>query len=407
MKMETKIYKLSEIALNICDGVHNTVIDDPNGLKFLLSAKNIKNGKVNYDIKDRRINESTRSRLNKRTKLEKDDVVITTIGTIGEGAVIREDSDYYEFQRSVGIIKPNKKIVLPYYLYYVLTSNYINEYFHILATGAAQPCIFLKTLKNLKIEVPTICNQVKIIDVVQKFDLLIENNNKRIKILEEMAENLYKEWFVLFRFPGYENTEFENVIPNDWIQTKLGSYYDISIGKTPSRAEPQWFTINNNAVDWVSISDFKNGIFLKDTNEQLTYDAINKFNIRVVPKHTILLSFKLTVGKVAITTKEQTTTNEAIAHVLSNDLEFEYVYFYLKNFEYSKLGNTSSIGNAVNSKIIKNMNFILPNKDLLKDFHNKTKNLFKLIEKLVKINEYLEKQRDALLPKLMSGKLEI
>ena len=217
MKSELKTYQLEEIALNICDGVHNTVIDDENGDCLLLSAKNIQNGRIIFDDTDRKINRELCDKLKKRTHLSKNDIAITTVGAnVGDLAIIGDGSENYEFQRSVGLIKTNTAIADSIYLFYLLGTKSFNYFFHVIATGSAQPCLFLGTLNKIKVTLPALSKQKRIASILSAYDNLIENNNKRIKILEQMAENLYKEWFVRFRFPGHETTPLENGIPKGW-----------------------------------------------------------------------------------------------------------------------------------------------------------------------------------------------
>ena len=129
--------------------------------------------------------------------------------------------------------------------------------------------------------------------------------------------------------------------------------------------------------------------------------------MKVVPKGTVLVSFKLTVGRVTITTEEM-CTNEAIAHFyIDNDEYREYTYLYLKSFEYDTLGNTSSISKAVNSKIIKAMPFVMPDEEIIKEFSNKVRPYFDLIQKKHKDIQITQEARDRLLPKLMSGEIEV
>ena len=122
--METKKYKLSEISLNVTDGEHGTVKDDNNGNYFLLSCKNIKNGLINITSNERKINEESFYKMQKRIKLEKNDVLITTVGTIGEMAIIEDENINYCFQRSVGIIKPNKELYPNSFFDIVLFSSF-------------------------------------------------------------------------------------------------------------------------------------------------------------------------------------------------------------------------------------------------------------------------------------------
>lgn len=268
-----------------------------------------------------------------------------------------------------------------------------------LSGQAAQPGLSVKQLAKIRVFMPPKAYQDKVSGILTKYDQAIENNNKRIKILEQMAENLYKEWFVRFRFHGYEDVE--------WVEDRADELFDITIGKTPSRQDFDAFVSGEeNAIDWVSISDMKS-MYIGNTNEQLTIDAVKNYKVVRVPKKTILLSFKLTVGRVAITTKES-CTNEAIAHFKNVDEEYiEYLYLYLKLFDYNTLGNTSAIGNAINSKIVKAMKIKVPDKDTAIRFHDVAGKIFDEILVLNQKNMNLTKQRDLLLPRLMSGKLKL
>lgn len=293
------------------------------------------------------------------------------------------------------------------YLYYLLLT--MRPYFDNLSYGAAIQNINTTILSKTKIEVPGIQSQEKIGLILSAYDNLIENNNKRIKLLEQMAENLYKEWFVRFRFPGYEHVEFENGIPKGWEILRANQLFDITVGKTPDRKIFEYFSnIPECNYPWISISDMRSAsTFVFKTKEYLTFNAVNTCNVKIIPKNTVLVSFKLTVGQVAITTSDM-CTNEAIAHFTTDNTTMrEYIYLYLKKFQYSDLGNTSSIGTAVNSKIIKNMKIILPSSELLNRFHDDVYSIFEEIRLLNETNSNLTQQRDMLLPRLMSGKLEV
>jgi type I restriction enzyme S subunit len=189
---------------------------------------------------------------------------------------------------------------------------------------------------------------------------------------------------------------------------RIDEYFDITIGKTPPRKEKKWFSKNPIDCVWISISDMGScGTFITDSSEYLTRAAVDKHNVKVVPDNTVILSFKLTVGRVAITVGE-TTTNEAIAHFnTSKDNITEYLYCYLKSFDFDSLGSTSSIGTAVNSKTIKAMEFVNPEEKELQEFCDIVRPMFEQIKKNQFENQYLEMLRDSLLPKLMSGELDV
>ncbi len=189
---------------------------------------------------------------------------------------------------------------------------------------------------------------------------------------------------------------------------RADEYFDISIGKTPPRKEPEWFSKCPTDQVWISISDMGNcGLYISNSSEYLTLDAVNKFNVKLIPDNTVILSFKLTIGRIAIT-DGITTTNEAIAHFKTDKPEInEYLYCYLKSYNYQTMGSTSSIATAVNSKIIKAMPFVVPTDDELMEFHNFASPLFAQIKVLQQQNRQLSQLRDMLLPKLISGEIDV
>jgi type I restriction enzyme S subunit len=211
-------------------------------------------------------------------------------------------------------------------------------------TGTVFGSVNRNDIAALEVEVPPLPIQREIAAVLSALDGQIANNRAINHHLEQVAQAIFKSWFVDFEPFGGER-------PATWISGKAEDFFDISIGKTPPRKDPQWFTTNPQDIIWVSISDMGScGIFISDSSEYLTAESVVKFNIKVVPNGTVLLSFKLTIGRVAITNGEM-TTNEAIAHFKrSEDTATEYLYCYLKVFDYQSLGNTSSIAIAGGAK---------------------------------------------------------
>ncbi|WP_413685148.1 restriction endonuclease subunit S [Proteus mirabilis] len=185
---------------------------------------------------------------------------------------------------------------------------------------------------------------------------------------------------------------------------------NVSIGKTPPRKESEWFSEQKESnITWVSIRDMGEfGTYTGSSREYLTANAVKKFNIKLVPKGSILLSFKLTLGRVAIAS-EELTTNEAIAHFVEpkHDISASYLYCYLTSFDFNSLGSTSSIATAVNSKIIKNMPILVPTKSILNCFKTKVEPLFRKMKLIDDEIVTLTKLRDTLLPKLISGELSL
>ncbi len=182
------INKLKEVCLNITDGVHNTVKDDINGSYYLLSAKNIKGGLLEISKNDRKINKETFEKLRRRTKLEKGDILLTSVGTIGELFILKSAPTYYEFQRSVAIIKPNKEIVCSSYIYENLKTR-LNDVKN-LAHGAVQQCIFIGDLKDFKLIVAPNCLIQKYEGIVGHLFEKIERINSETLRLAELRDTL-------------------------------------------------------------------------------------------------------------------------------------------------------------------------------------------------------------------------
>jgi type I restriction enzyme S subunit len=341
--------------------------------------------------------------------LKKNDVIIAMTeqgpGLLGSPALVPADEKYLHNQR-IGLINEidNTRIDKEFIYRLFYTAIVRNEIFGS-ATGTKVKHTAPKRIYSIEVEIPPLPTQRKIASILSAYDDLIENNLKRIKLLEEKAFLRYKSEFDFFK-PSNEI----NKLPEGWFVKRADEIFKINIGKTPPREQSEWFNDEDSKVKWVSIKDINNStVFAFETSETVTEMAARKFNMNVAKEHTVLLSFKLTVGKVAITT-ENMTTNEAIAHFNIEDesqMCSEYIYFYLKNFPYDSLGSTSSIGTAINSKVVKAMPVLLPPSKVINDYKKDVGNDFNLVQNLLKQNTKLREARDILLPRLMNGEIEV
>lgn len=290
-------------------------------------------------------------------------------------------------------IDPEK--VNPRFIKYYCQSAQYRNWIDSFSTGSTRGNINAQTLGNMDIPLPTREQQDFLVSVLDPLETKIKKNN-------QINDNLLQQTFALFRKMFVETSN------DDRHECHADEYFDISIGKTPPRKEPQWFSTDPADRVWVSISDMGScGLFIADSSEYLTHESVEKFNVKVVPDNTVLLSFKLTVGRVAITDGAM-TTNEAIAHFKTGKSEItEYLYCYLKSFNYQTMGSTSSIATAVNSKIIKAMPFIVPTDEELTEFHAFAAPMFALIKANQRENARLAELRDSLLPRLMSGEIDV
>ena len=295
------------------------------------------------------------------------------------------------------------------YFYYLLSQQSFFDYMMSGSKGCKMPRGDKKQIMQWSFDLPSFEKQKRITNILSSLDSKIELNRRINDNLEQQAQALFKSWFVDFEpFKDGKFVESElGMIPKGCRVGKAEDFYNINIGKTPPRKEQVWFSSNSSDYIWVSISDLGScGRFVFTSSEFLTHEAIKRHNIILVPKDTILLSFKLTIGRVRIAGAEL-TTNEAIARFITSDENREYTYFLLKGYNYEKLGSTSSIATAVNSKIIKAMVVLMPDKEILKAFSSLTKPYFDQILRNEQESIRLTILRDTLLPKLMSGELKI
>lgn len=325
----------------------------------------------------------------KKSKLDGGEIVITNVGANLGTVFIVPKLDYPQTLGPNSIIIKTKEN--DQYIYYLLLSRYGQNKIKEIVSGSAMPKFNKTDFKNIIIQLPNIENQNKIVKILSTLDKKIELNNQINDNLLKLINNLYKK-----SFNNIEEYKKAEEIAN------------ITIGKTPPRSNKECFSNSEDDIKWLSISDLgKCGVYAWNTNEKLTEDAIKNYNVKIIPENTIVLSFKLTIGRVAITANKM-ATNEAIAHfdLLDNDMIY-YLYSYLKNFDYSKLGNTSSIATAVNSKIIRAMPIGIPNNNSVLEFNNTVRPLFKKIKLNEEQNMTLTQLRDTLLPKLMNGEIDL
>ncbi len=395
---------LGDLCRSIVDGDHQSLPLAETGIPFI-TISDISNNRIEF-TQARHVPHDYYDKLDPSRKPEKGAVLYSVKGSFGIPVYVDFD-DPFTFQRDIAILKC-KTALNPHYLYYVLKSPEYYKLADLLAIGSAQRALTLKTLKSIEVPVPPRQIQDMFVSILSTYDNLIETNQRQIKLLEEAAQRLYREWFVDLRFPGHEDVPVVDGVPEGWKKDHAESFFEITIGKTPPRAEKQWFVGAGEGIPWASISDLgESGTFISHTEECLTNEAVNRFNVWVLPMNTILVSFKLTVGRVSIVAKPM-CTNEAIAHFRLATPELrEYTFSYLSEFEYDSLGNTSSISKAVNSKIIKAMPFVMPTPDIVSRYSALVSPIFDRILALQTINMRLSEARDRLLPKLMSGEIAV
>lgn len=422
----------------------------------VLSAKHVKTDAL-VDVSSMRYASPEMYKKWMAVEVQEGDIILTSEAPMGEVFYINDDKKYVLGQRVFGL-RPNAKLINPRYLAAWLASSEGQNQIAARASGSTVQGIRQSELLKLEVDLPSKEEQERIANI--RFSIADKVNvNRRInQTIEAMAQAIFRSWFVDFdpvkakiaaiaegRDPlraamsaisGKPDAELDTLppeqydplaataalfpdemeeselgeIPKGWAFQSADTLAEVGIGKTPPRKEPQWFTEGEGDWRWVSIKDMgASGVFQQRSSEFLTADAVSRFNVRVVPDRTVLLSFKLTIGRVAITDGPM-VTNEAIAHfkLLSDGVtSSEYLYLYLKGFDYSTLGSTSSIADAVNSKTIREMPIIVASRGLIDKFTKSVAPLFEEMRNRQNEIASLGATRDALLPKLLSGEIEV
>lgn len=285
------------------------------------------------------------------------------------------------------------------------------------AHGAAQQNLNAGLVKNFELLIPPLDEQERIANLLSNYDNLIENNNCRIAILEEMAQSLYREWFVNFRYPNHQdNLDAEGKpklidsplgqIPEGWEVKTVSENYDTSSGGTPSRNQPDYYGDDHW---WVKTKELKDG-FVVTVDECISKLGLKKSSAKLFPKHTVVMAmYGATIGRLGILSAEA-STNQACCAFLPKGDEMSNWYIYLLLLADRKkliaLGQGAAQQN-ISQSVIKSFNILQPPKQVLKAFNEIIEPVFLSIENFHKRNLNLKQQRDMLLPKLISGQIEL
>lgn len=302
------------------------------------------------------------------------------------------------------IIKGKENILNDNYLIYVFNNTNISGYI----TGAAQPKLTQENLCRISIPLPEkYCTQQKIAKILSNYDDLIENNNKRIKILEEMAQKIYKELFVDFKYPGHETVAFKDTelgkIPSDWKVAKIGSEFETVLGGTPSRNNLEYW---GGKIPWLS-SRKTNELRIITESEFITELGLKKSSTKLMPKYTTLLAITgATLGQVSMIGTEM-CANQSVVGIINNKYQ-EFIFYMVKNNISNLISKAGGAAQQhINKDIVNDMPFIMPKNSVLENFETIVKPINDEIFTLLYKNKTLQKIRDSLLPRLMSGEISV
>lgn len=395
---------LSDVCEFIVDCPHSTAPDEGKGYP-LIRTPNV--GKGRLDLNGvHRVSESVYKQRIQRGAPRANDLIFAREAPAGNVALVQENQTVCLGQRTV-LIRPNVQKVNPQYLVYYLLSP--KPQYELLGTanGATVAHVNLPAIRNLKIELPEKSVQDKIGTILVSYDDLIENNQKQIKLLEEAAQRLYKEWFVDLRFPGHENTEIVDGVPEGWQYEKLGDLVKTTSGGTPSRRKSEYY-VNGN-IRWIKTKEL-NDRFIFETEEHITEDAVKNSSAKVLPEGALIVAmYGATIGKIGITAAEMACNQACCAFIFFDDMiSKEYLYCWLMdNREYLVSQGKGAAQSTLSQEMIRNFSLLCPDKKVIKKFTEIVTTMLENKRVLENKILMLSKARDDLLPKLMSGEVEV
>lgn len=370
-----------------------------------IRARDIKSGKITLDDTPY-IDEGTRQRI-KKYIINAGDIAITIVANIGDIGYANKDCDGINLtENAVRLTSFEENVVYPKYLAYYLAQPFIKTYMENLAAGAAQSKLGIYKIEKMKVELPRLSIQKEIVRIIDKFDRLIEFNRNRIKTLEQMAENLYKEWFVRFRFPGHESAEFENGIPKGWKYIRADKVIEFN-PTIKSNNQSDFTIIPMEALSTTSMV-LDSSCFVK----QKTITGKRSQNGDVLfAKITPCLENGKTGFVMGLAEDEVAGGSTEFIVLRSKALTPHYVYCIARSYYFRQTAILSMNGadgrQRVDESKLKSTKVFQPTELVLNSFERVVSPIFDLVYKLTQKNKVLIKQRDLLLPRLMSGKLEV
>lgn len=341
--------------------------------------------------------------------IRRGDVFVTrtseTSDELGMSCVALKDYPMATYNGFTKRMRPITNRVFPEYIgYYMRLPSFRGE-FRAFSTMTTRASLRNEDLLGLEVKLPSIEIQKQIAGILSVYDDLIENNQKQIKLLEEAAQRLYKEWFVDLRFPGHENTKIVDGVPEGWSVYPFSSKVDIMSGGTPKTSIPDYY---NGKIPFYTPKDSDGAFFAYKTQMNITEGGLKNCNSRLYPPKTVIITARGTVGKTTILAVPMAMNQSCYAlKMKENDAPY-YLFFALNN-EIKALQTMANGGvfNTIIGKTFDSINIQIPKDPLIYGFEETVRPFMEQIKNKLQANSKLVEARDRLLPKLMSGEVKV
>jgi len=328
---------------------------------------------------------------------KENDILLTSVGSIGIPYIVKKDDVFYFKDGNLTWLRNFKDFVFPTYLLYWLKSDETFNILNNIALGAAQKALTIVKLKDVEISLPPITTQYCIANILSRYDSLIENYQKQIKLLEEAAQRLYKEWFVDLHFPGHENTKIVDGVPEGWEKKRLSDIANIIMGQSP---KSEFYNTEEDGLP------FHQGV--GSYGYRFVVDNVYSTSLtRIAESNSILFSVRAPVGRLNIT-KNKIVIGRGLASINHKMGCQSYLYYLLKEkfFKDNIIGN-GAIFASISKDELYNLVFAIPTDEMVKRYDAIANAIDKDIQNVDSQIRILTEARDRLLPKLMSGEIAV
>jgi type I restriction enzyme S subunit len=327
------------------------------------------------------------------------DVCITIVGAnVGDVGIVPKELDKANLtENAVKLVNP-KNCDRKFVMYCLLTYN-AQAQMKLLAGGAAQPKLGIYKVAQIEIPLPPLPTQRRIADILSAYDDLIENNTRRIRILEGMAQAIYHEWF------GRVDKES---LPEGWEATKIANAFEILGGSTPSTKIPEYW--EGGDINWYSPSDLtaNKAMFIRSSSKKITQEGLKNSSAKMFPPYCVMMTSRATIGVVSINTTTACTNQGFITCIPNERVSLYQIYFWiLDNFELIDNVASGATYKEIGRGEFREFDFVLPDKETKNKFDEIMSPIGKQIEILLAKNANLRQTRDLLLPRLVSGEIAV
>ena len=399
--MSWKKAKLSECCQSISDGDHQAPPKSNKGIPFV-TISNIKDNSFDF-TNCMHVPQSYYDNLLAKRKPQRGDILYSVVGSFGIPVLMKENVKF-TFQRHIAILRPNPHIVEPAYMYYSMLSKAFFLQADAAAIGAAQRTISLSSLQNLTINLPDLPTQRRIASILSAYDDLIENNRRQIKLLEEAAQRLYREWFVELRFPGHESVKVVDGVPEGWMKGTVDNIVKLLSGYPFKSSE----YVSSGKYRLITIKNVKDGEFSPDNVDYIDQLPDKVPSHCILTEGDILLSLTGNIGRVCIVNGYNYLLNQRVAKLQTLHPAYAYCMFRSKEM----LNKMTALSNGVAQQNLspiraEKIRILIPSSNLLFQFKNIVE---PIISQIILLNNQITfacEARDRLLPELMDGEMEV